>query len=486
MTVTEPVDTPDQLSDETLPQDAVIVICQEGVPTSDNRQVAQGACDWRDPQPLKPNHYTDEVAGVIEGIGRVDTVTGLTTENIADRIGTSGDYIVGLVRFDLGYDDSGNLLNPAACGREIARMAQGGFLTGASIEPGANAEYEFECIELDPDDPEWCLNYQTTMTKATIIATAMTPTQALDEAGIVDVGDAPQTAEAITASALERARWWNNPAVQTLRQPIVASAVATMPDVPPHAAFFMPEADGYQDLIVDGWKVYGHVAPPDVCHVGIKQYCQTCPTSQTGYDAFHQLPLRTDDGLLKVGLLCTDRLHTDLQHSDGSWVTGDEARRIAYENPGARAAYLRAIDGKHGLWVSGVLHPNVSPEQLARLEATPVSGEWFSVELADGTVLPQELIAINCVNSRGFLNIGERARVLTASINGNPEPVVVSMVAALGRGAGCGCDDHKHTKPVTAAAVDDDRLGRIERALAGAGIDLDGAELDALASTIGV
>lgn len=485
MTVTEPMDMPAQLDAETLPADAVLVIAQEGVPTSDNRSVALGALDWRDPHSLKPMHYCDDVAGVVSPVGRVDSLTGLTVENLADKIGSSGQYVVGLVRFDLGYDDSGNLLNPMACGREIARLVQGGFLTGASMELGSNAEVEYECIELDPEDPEWCLTYQETLMKGTIVATAMTPTQALDEAGIVDVGDAPASTEAVTAAAVRRLHTWCTPVANPTTAPVTAAAVQGMPEVPPHDAFFMPEPDGYQDLIVDGWRVYGHIAPRDVCHVGIKGYCQTCPTSDTGYDAFHQVPLRTDDGVLRVGLLCTDRLHTDLTNDDGQWITADEARRIAFENPGARAAYLRATDGVHGLWVCGVLHPNVSPEQLARIESTPVSGEWFSVELADGTVIPQELVVVNCVNARGFLNVGERARVLTASINGDPEPVVVSMVASLGRGKGCGCDEH-HQAPVTAAApAEPDRLARIERALAAAGIDVDGAELDAIAASIG-
>lgn len=479
MTDTAPMPMPTDT--ETLPGSAVIVLAHEGEPTSDNRIMLPDSLTWRDPQPLKPMHYCDEVAGLITPIGRVASLSGLTVDNVAAKVGTSGSYIVGLVTFDLGYDAEGNLLNPDACGREIARQVQGGFLTGASVELGGNAEIELECLEYDPEDPEWCIKYQETLVSGVAVATAMTPTQAIESAGITDVGGPPAP---VAASALARMRVWQCP--DPTAPPVIASAVAGMPDPPPRDAFFVPEADGYMDLITDGWRVYGHIAPPDVCHVGIQQYCQLCPTSDTGYDAFHQVPLRTAEGVVKVGLLCTDVLHTDLQHEDGTWITADEARRIAYENPGARAAYLRAIDGEHGLWVSGVLHPNVSPEQLARIESTPVSGDWRSIELADGTIIPQELISVNCVNTRGFPDVGNRARVLTASINGQPEPVVVSMVAALGRGQGCGCDQH-HAPTTAAAGTDADRLARIEQVLRDAGLfdQADQRALEALAAAIG-
>lgn len=479
MTDTMPAAMPSDT--ETLPGSAVIVLAHEGEETSDNRMMLPGSLSFRDPQPLKPSHYSDDVAGTITPVGRVASLGGLTVENVAAKVGTTGDYVVGLVTFDLGYDAEGNLLNADAPGREVARQVQGGFLTGASVELGGNAEIELDCMEYDPEDPEWCIRYQETLAKGVIVATAMSPTQAIESAGIKDVGGPPQ---AVAASALAAMRMW--PCPDPNAAPVVASAVAGMPDVVPHDALFMPEPDGYMDLTIDGWHVYGHIAPPDVCHVGIQQYCQLCPTSDTDYDAFHQVSLNTDQGVVKVGLLCTDVLHTDLQHDDGTWITADEARRIAYENPGARAAYLRAVDGEHGLWVSGVLHPNVSPEQLARIESTPVSGDWRSIELADGTIIPQELISVNCVNTRGFLDVGNRARVLTASINGNPEPVVVSMVAALGRGQGCGCEHHA---PVTAApAADSDaRLARIEQVLRDSGLlaQADNNALEALAAAIG-
>jgi hypothetical protein len=488
MTVTETGIAPAQITSETLPANAVLVLAQEELPTSDNRIMAAGSVAWRDPMPLKPEHYCDEVAGVISPVGRVASLAGLTVENLAEKIGTAGAYIVGLVTFDLGYDSQGNLLDPDAEGRDVARQAEGGFLTGASVELGSNAEFEYECMELDPEDPEWCLAYAERLVSGTVIACAMTPTQALETAGIIDVGDPPASppdVAAVAASALERSRWWATP--DPTARPVVASAVASMPAQLPRDAFFMPEPDGYMDFTVDGWRCYGHIAPPDVCHVAIKDYCQLCPTSDTGYDAFHQLPVRTDDGILKVGLLCTDTLHIDLQHDDGTWVTGEEARQIAFENPGARAAYLRATDGAHGLWVCGVLHPQVSPEQISRIETTPVSGEWRSIELADGTVIPQELITVNCVNVPGYPNVGPRARVLTASINGNPEPAIVAMSAALGRGRGCDCEQHRHPVAASAAPQEGDRLARIEAALTAAGLleALDAGELDALAARIG-
>ncbi len=47
-----------------------------------------------------------------------------------------------------------------------------------------------------------------------------------------------------------------------------------------------------------------------------------------------------------------------------------------YDDNGHVGAYVRATDGKHGIWLTGALKHDITPEGLRDLRANPPSGDW--------------------------------------------------------------------------------------------------------------
>ncbi|MEV4895107.1 hypothetical protein AB0K48_37590 [Nonomuraea sp. NPDC055795] len=75
---------------------------------------------------------------------------------------------------------------------------------------------------------------------------------------------------------------------------------------------------------------------------------------------------------------------------------GAPAAVAHYDNTCAQIAVVRAGEDEHGIWVAGALIPGVTPEQVAELRRSPLSGDWREVR---GRL---ELVAALAVNSSGF------------------------------------------------------------------------------------
>jgi hypothetical protein len=69
-----------------------------------------------------------------------------------------------------------------------------------------------------------------------------------------------------------------------------------------------------------------------------------------------------------------------------------------YDNTGAVAAYVRASDGEHGIWVCGAARPDAPAEKVAALRAAAVSGDWRRPKPGS----PLEMIGLLAVNVPGF------------------------------------------------------------------------------------
>lgn len=91
-----------------------------------------------------------------------------------------------------------------------------------------------------------------------------------------------------------------------------------------------------------------------------------------------------------------------------------------YDETGTTVADVRAVNGRHGLWISGVMR-DVPDSQVEELRRATLSGDWRSFQ---GT---RELLAILAVNVPGFPV---------------PRPAVTVTASALvvDEDADCGCD----------------------------------------------
>ncbi len=119
------------------------------------------------------------------------------------------------------------------------------------------------------------------------------------------------------------------------------------------------------------------VATWDSCHASFLPQCVPPPKSPSNYARFHTGYIDLEDGgEITVGKLMfspTDGGHADRRLS--------AAKASAYyDKTGMAAAFLRASDGQHGVWVAGALNPSLSDaqrEEMRReLRLNPPSGDW--------------------------------------------------------------------------------------------------------------
>lgn len=163
------------------------------------------------------------------------------------------------------------------------------------------------------------------------------------------------------------------------------------PLAPPAAWFKEPTFEGPTKLtITEDGRVFGHLAQWRICHVGIGNSCVMAPRSQTSYSLFKVGSVICDDGSeVPVG-----KVVMSTAHANAAW--GVMPSRDHYDNTALTAAIVNVGEDRHGIWVAGALSTEMSPEKVASLRASALSGDWRTY---NGNL---ELIAALAVNSPGF------------------------------------------------------------------------------------
>lgn len=170
---------------------------------------------------------------------------------------------------------------------------------------------------------------------------------------------------------------------------------AVAPIAPPREWFEMEEPDHVVPMTYDDdGRAYGHLAPWDVCHAGLSagafSECVVAPRSATDYSRFHLGTLQTAEGeSLAVGKIVLATGHAAMS-------AGIQGATKHYDDTGSVGAFVRARNGRHGIWASGAVRSDLSPEHLRDLRANPVSGDWRS---SNGAL---ELVAALAVPVPGF------------------------------------------------------------------------------------
>lgn len=407
----EPTET-----DETLPDRWEAVLTLEGVRTDDHRMIAENALSWRDlPLPLMfmststhggyepgPSH----LAGSIETIER------------------SGGEIRGTGTFDLDGE----------WGREAARTVGAGLMRWVSVDL-AVVGWDFidECE--DPFDFA-CTDWYEIVTEGLILGTTIVPMPAFGDATIRAVDALAASARQnlareprriyaggliAPAGALDAIVAAAQPSERGLRSLVAAGG----PTEPPAEWFADPELEGPTHVtITDDGRVFGHVATWGTCHIGIEGTCTTPPESRAGYAYFMTGEVRCADGSSqRVGAITVGTGHAE--HALGHRATAEH-----YDNTGTQAAYVAVGEDEHGIWCAGAVAPDATEDQIRRLRAGDVSGDWRAI----GGAL--ELVAVLGVNVAGF--------PVARTAAGFREDRQVSLVAAGVLHAGhddCGCTD---------------------------------------------
>lgn len=355
---------------------------------------------WRDPETsLVPLMFQSKNAGHYDA----DLVGFFTT------LAMSGSTVTAKGRF---YDT------------EIAGEARDTLLGdrpfGVSVDPTEKVEAEYEEVCTSWDDDGFCMEADLNMKFLSyeIGGATMHPFQGFDKAQVL-LDPAPAAASSQPVKATAGTTTLSIPTTPPLEWMTLAE--------PAPGARFLDELSG-DDVLVeqidpktgrvlgmacpltirDDGLVYGHLTYWGQCHTANPWgpgLCASAEPSADGYATFHSSgSVKCDDGTdVAVG-----RLVVGCEHSD---AMTPELVRDHLARAGMGWANVRVTDGEIGPWVSGVLDPNLTPQQVATLRALSMSGEWVG-----------ELGGILSVNASG-LPI-QRAKIAASAFGGGPEFVI--------------------------------------------------------------
>lgn len=327
------------------------VLAVEGIPTSDNRYLMPGRIEWRDlPLTLMAQTVTDEGH---KGAFVAGKITEIHKETRPD-LGAGAVAIVGTGEF--ADDEDGN---------RAADLVDEQILRGVSIDfsddemmlldPETHQPVADEDIDLDMlFSGEYLRGFS-----GSIMGATLCPFPAFEEANMVMLSTGK--GRSVIASAF------------TLGKVLTAAAAGLAPLKPPKDWFFQQETDGPCPLTVtDEGKVYGHLALWNQCHRQMGYGCEMAPKSRSGYAYFHTGGLPTDDGIVNVGRITVG----EGGHAPTSASVGTRGAIDHYDKTGTVAAFVRAMDGRHGIWLSGAVRSDCPAEKVRDMQANPPSGDW--------------------------------------------------------------------------------------------------------------
>jgi hypothetical protein len=375
---------PPEMADTPVPW--ISDVAFEGKATSDGRYILPGALTWRDlPLPLGVMYDTPHadmvmsapVCGKMLTLGRADTnmdgdamPRGVTvmqstgvfggTEDADTAAQVVGDETIRGISVDMSVEDF--------CFRDPS--------TGDLIEPDMMTADQMDAAMFG--DLQYCVR------AGTIMGATVCPTPAFEDARIALVASADGKRVLRLTSSLRLAG----------AEPLTASAAGLAPVLPPAEWFRTPEPTEPTPLTVtkDG-RVFGHMALWDSCHVGYPGQCVPPPRSQSGYAYFNLGEVECADGTrVACGAITLEALHADKR------LSAEQAQAHYLEHTGMVGAYVRAVDGNLGIWVSGALRATL-PERYARdLMGAKPSGDWRQTRPGG----PLEMIGVHAVNEPGF------------------------------------------------------------------------------------
>jgi hypothetical protein len=345
----------------------VLKVAQEGVRTVDGREFAAGSIDWREmPIPLMMIRENDPTGrGGHKASSAVGMLAEMWREDDEDGNGTI---------YARGYFASDEL------GETARKLISEGVISGVSADVGGAIVEELA----EQDDGE----LRKIIRRGTIVAVTALPIPAFDDTK-VSVEQEPVLVASASDSWAPKSDWFENPRL-TAPTPITVTA--------------------------DG-RVYGHAAIWGTCHVGYRDRCVTPPRSKSNYQYFNTGAVLTADGkTVNVGRLTAGTGHAAIEF-------GAQPAVQHYDHTGWQSAYVHAGEDEHGVYIAGAVSPNATPEQIATLRASAVSGDWRAI----GGAL--ELVGVLAVNTPGFPVPRARAGLVAGA--------QVSLIAS----GLCGCEN---------------------------------------------
>ncbi len=194
-----------------------------------------------------------------------------------------------------------------------------------------------------------------------------------------DAGNAAADVEADAAARVELAR-----SLTAAARPLPADVFARPAETPDYQLVTVHDPRPGESFR----RVSGYAAAFGVCHLGFRDVCIVPPESTTDYAMFHRFVENTTAGPVAYGRLTTGhgQVGTGCAHpqcrgkDDHACDLMDLAATIAHYDDLHTVAHVRAheFDGA-GVWVTGVVDPDATADDLRVLSRQRVSGDWREV-----------------------------------------------------------------------------------------------------------
>lgn len=345
----------------------------QGMATSDGRVLMAGQITHRDlPLTLMFQYITAEGHMGAEACGKITQIW----EEPRPEMGEGVVAIMGSGEF------SNDMMGPTAAASltdEIVRHVSVDIapssrvvLNAATLQEVAEADIDVESI-LNGD---YCVGIGGEIMGATIV-----PFSAFADAKLRAV----PSSDVVVASAMSRSDddelhvtfVTSGASFKLVPRSITASAAGMAPVAPPKDWFYSPEPEGKFPLTVmpDG-RIMGHLATWDQCHHGFMNECVLAQPSRTNYSFFHVGQLLTAEGdYVDVGRIVVGET-TASGHASVQYRLAEATRH--YDKTALVGAFVRAVDGKYGIWLSGVVRSDCPSERVRDMLANPPSGDWRS------------------------------------------------------------------------------------------------------------
>jgi 2'-5' RNA ligase len=392
---------------------------QEGDRAPDGRIIDPGATNFDRPPPLPIRLQTAASSGH----------EGAVISGAVEHVARFGNVIVG--------DGFIDLTQPA--GQQLVQLAMNGTMQTWSPDMG-DAKISAEGL---PSDESADTNPNTHFTSCTLLGFTVVALPALGSAVFELLNDdgsvmcaapsrGPQSLT-VQADAYPMEVKMRKPArklkktTPVLKKDPHSVAACAGPANPPADWFTQPESPKRFINIEDSGRVSFILAPASGCHVGYKNMCVT-PPSDDDFSYFHHGQVQTEDGeFVATGPVALRGGHAP----DGFSALRAQAH---YDDPATGIMDVRVgYDDEGNIWAAGALRSGVTDNDIARLRASGVSGDWREI---DGQL---HLIGICSVNTPGFPKI----RLAASGAVDDPDEVTIEAIIGMGTDPGFNedCDE---------------------------------------------
>jgi 2'-5' RNA ligase len=157
--------------------------------------------------------------------------------------------------------------------------------------------------------------------------------------------------------------------------PIVAAGYTiTIPDCPPAWWFTEPvDVTPHGALtITDEGRIYGYVAPAGVAHRSFPGRRVEVPMGRVDYNRWMGGEALVADG----GRVPAGPITMECGHLPPAASSNPAVRMEHYDNACAVVAKAVVGENQHGVWIAGALEPSVTADQVSRMLACRLSGDW--------------------------------------------------------------------------------------------------------------